>query len=156
MGRSVSIFGGLWLEALQTYKGQSFDPKISVGDRVAFSKDVHISCIDRIYIGNGVLFGSHVYVSDHNHGRYAGDHQSNPDEPPAERELALGGAVIIGDNVWIGDNVVIVGPTRIGAGTIVAANSIVKGDIPSFMMIAGAPAKPIKQFDSSKKVWSKL
>jgi acetyltransferase-like isoleucine patch superfamily enzyme len=156
MGRSVSIYGGLWLEAVQNYRGQSFAPKISIGDRVSFSKDVHVTCIERIDIGNGVLFGSRVYVSDHNHGRYAGERQSHPDEPPAERELAPGGAVLIEDNVWIGDNVVIVGPARIGAGTIVAANSVVKGDIPPFMMIAGAPAKPIKRFDLELKVWRKV
>lgn len=156
MGRSVFIYDGLWLEAIQNYRGQSFAPKISIGDRVSFSKDVHVTCIERIDIGNGVLFGSRVYVSDHNHGRYAGERQSHPAEPPAERELAPGGPVIIEDNVWIGDNVVIVGPARIGAGTIVAANSVVKGDIPSSMMIAGAPAKPIKRFDPELKIWRKV
>jgi acetyltransferase-like isoleucine patch superfamily enzyme len=156
MGRSVSIYGGLWLDAVSYYRGQSFAPKILIGDRVAFAKDVHVTCIERIDIGSGVLFGSRVYVSDHNHGRYAGEYQSHPDEPPAERELAPGGPVIIEDNVWIGDNVVIVGPARIGAGSIVAANSVVKGDIPPAMMIAGAPAKPIKRFDSELKIWRKI
>ena len=156
IGRNVSIYGGLWLEAVQNYRGQSFAPNISIGDRVSFSKDVHVTCIERIEIGDGVLFGSRVYVSDHNHGRYSGERQSHPSESPAERELAPGGPVIIEDNVWIGDNVVIVGPVRIGAGTIVAANSVVKGDTPPSMMIAGAPAKPIKQFNPKKKVWSKV
>jgi acetyltransferase-like isoleucine patch superfamily enzyme len=156
IGRSVSVYGGLWLEAVENYRGQSFSPRIYIGDRVSFSKDVHITCIEHITIGNDVLFGSRVYVSDHNHGRYAGVQQSHPDEPPAERALSPGGQVIIESNVWIGDNVVIVGPTRIGTGVIVAANSVVKGDIPPFIMIAGAPAKTIKKFDLELKIWRRI
>jgi lipopolysaccharide O-acetyltransferase len=156
IGRNVSIYGGLWLEALNNYRGHSFDPRISIGDGVAFSKDVHVSCIKSIAIGNNVLFGSRVYVSDHNHGRYEGFNQSDPRAAPAERELALGGSVVIEENVWIGENVVILGPARIGAGSVVAANSVVKGDIPTATMVAGAPAKPIKRFDSEMKIWKTI
>lgn len=156
IGRNVSIYGGLWLEAVNNYRGQTFTPKISIGDGVAFSKDVHVTCIKSIVIGSNVLFGSRVYVSDHNHGCYTGANQSHPESAPAERELTLSGPVIIENNVWIGENVVILGPTRIGAGSIVAANSVVKGDIPSGTMIAGAPAKPIKRFDAEMKIWKKI
>jgi acetyltransferase-like isoleucine patch superfamily enzyme len=156
IGRNVSIYGGLWLEALNNYRGQRFDPTILIGDGVSFSKDVHVTCVKSVVIGSNVLFGSRVYVSDHNHGRYSGINQSYPDTAPADRELALGGAVVIEDNVWIGDNVVILGPARIGAGSVVAANSVVKGDIPSATMIAGAPAKAIRRFDAEMKIWKKI
>lgn len=156
IGRDISAYSGLWLEAVQIYKDQSFTPQIYIGDRVSFSKDVHITCIEHITIGDDVLFGSRVYVSDHNHGRYTGLQQSHPDEPPAVRALSHGGQVIIESNVWIGDNVVIVGPAIIGAGSIIAANSVVKCDIPPFMMFAGAPAKPIKKFDIKLRIWRKI
>jgi acetyltransferase-like isoleucine patch superfamily enzyme len=156
VGHSVSVYSGLWLEAVQFYKGQEFTPKICIGNRVAFSKDVHITCIESVTIGDDVLFGSRVYVSDHNHGRYVGVHQSHPDEPPADRVLSQGGPVSIGSNVWIGDNVVIIGPACIGNGAVVAANSVVKGDIAPFTMIAGAPAKPIKKFDREIHIWRKI
>jgi acetyltransferase-like isoleucine patch superfamily enzyme len=153
IGQNFSINDGVWLEAVENYGGQSFDPHISIGDQVSFSKNVHLGCINRIEIGNNVLFGSHIYVSDHNHGSYAGEHQSHPEEPPSKRILASGGPVIIEDNVWVGDNVTILGPARIGRGSVVAANSVVKGDIPAFVIVAGAPAKLIKKFDSNLSVW---
>lgn len=156
MGRDISIYGGLWLEAVQHYRQQSFSPKIIIGDNVSFSLDVHITCIERIEIGNGVLFGSRVHVSDHNHGRYVGSDQSHPQQAPAERELAARGPVIIEDNVWIGDNVIILGPVRIGTGAVVGANSVISTDVPAASMVVGAPAKLVKKFDDELNVWKKV
>ena len=155
-GENIFIFRGLWLEAINSYRGQVFTPDISIGNGVAFSDGVHISCTESIIIGNNVLFGSHIFVADHNHGRYSGEAQSSPLEPPADRELALGGPVIIEDNVWIGNNVVILGPAKIGAGSILAANSVVSGDIPGSTIIGGVPAKPLKEFSSTYCAWIKV
>lgn len=156
MGAGISIYGGLWLEAVQQYRQQSFTPTIVIGNEVSFSLDVHITCVDRIEIGNGVLFGSRVHVSDHNHGRYTGTSQSSPLEAPAERELAARGRVIIEDNVWIGDNVIILGPVRIGAGAVIGANCVVLGDVPAASMVVGAPAKVVKRFDTILNTWVRI
>jgi lipopolysaccharide O-acetyltransferase len=155
-GRRVYAHGHLWLEAVSEYRGQRFSPRIEIGDGVSFSEGVHISSIERISIGERVLFGSRVYVSDHNHGLYKGPGQSSPEEPPAERALGGGGAVEIGDNAWIGDNVVIVGPLRIGRGSIIGANSVVRADVPDSTMAAGVPARPLRRFDALSGAWGKL
>jgi lipopolysaccharide O-acetyltransferase len=116
---------------------------------------VHISSITSIAIGSHCLFGSKIYVSDHNHGIYKGEQQSSPGEAPAHRLLGGGGPVVIGENVWIGDNSVIIGPATIGRGAIVGANSVVHGMVPSDTIVAGAPAKPIKIFNSKSGSWDK-
>jgi len=156
MGRGISIHSGLWLEAVTQYRGQSFSPLISIGNNVAFSRGVHITCIQFISIGKNVLFGSNIYVSDHNHGCYSGEIHSMPDEPPAERKLIFSGPVVIEDNVWIGDNVVIVGPVRVGEGSILAANSVIKKDVKARTIVAGIPAKPIKKFNSESNIWVRI
>jgi len=154
-GNNVYAHGHLWLEAVGAYRDQRFSPRIVIGDNVAFSEGVHISCIEEILIGSHVLFGSHVYVSDHNHGLYSGPVQSHAEEPPAHRRLGGGGPVDIGDNVWIGDNVVIVGPVSIGVGSIIGANSVVKRNIPPRTIAAGIPAKIIKRFDGETGQWER-
>ena len=154
-GTKVYAERNLWLEAVTSYGSQRFNPKIAVGDYVCFSDGVHISSIANIEIGSHCLFGSRIYVSDHNHGSYRGEHQSNPGEPPAHRLLGGGGPVLIGENVWIGDNSVIIGPTTIGAGAIVGANSVVRGVVPPNTIVAGAPAKAIKIFNSKTGSWDK-
>jgi acetyltransferase-like isoleucine patch superfamily enzyme len=154
-GRGVFAERNLWLEAVTSYRSQRFDPEITIGDYVSFSDGVHISSISSIAIGSHTLFGSKIYVSDHNHGIYRGQDQSRPDEPPAHRLLGGGGPVVIGENVWIGDNSVIIGPATIGNGAIIGANSVVRGVIPSNTIVAGAPAKPIKTFNSQTASWDK-
>ena len=154
-GRNVYVHGHLWLEAIAVYRTQHFNPRIEIGDDVSFSEGVHISCIERISIGRGVLFGSRVYVSDHNHGVYRGAAQSSPQEPPSQRQLGGGGVVEIGDNVWIGDNVVIVGPITIGRGSIVGANSVVRTNVPEFTMVGGIPASVLKRYEQAAGQWEK-
>ena len=87
-GRDVHVRSRLWLEAITEYAGERFAPRIRIGDRVSFSDGCHVSAIDCVDIGNDVLFGSHVFVADHNHGTYAGANASDPAQPPSQRRLA--------------------------------------------------------------------
>jgi acetyltransferase-like isoleucine patch superfamily enzyme len=50
----------------------------------------------------------------------------------------------IGNDVWIGANVIIIDGIEIGNGSIIAANSVVTKDVPSYAIVAGSPAKIIK------------
>lgn len=154
-GSRVYAGRNLWLEAVAGYGCQQFDPRILIGNSVRFSDNVHISAIDSITIGSHTLFGSKIYVSDHSHGIYRGEGQSSPEEPPSQRRLGGGGPVVIGENVWVGDNSVIVGPANIGKGAIIAANSVVRGEVPANTMVAGAPARPIKVFNFQTRTWDK-
>ena len=154
-GRSFHAHGPVWIEAVTSYGGEVYEPILSIGDSVSASDDLHISCIERIEIGSGVLFGSRVYVSDHNHGDYRSAGCAAPEMPPAERPLGGGGPVLIGENAWIGHNVVILGPVVIGKGAIIGANSVVRSDVPAGTIVAGCPAKPLKRYDATTRTWSR-
>jgi acetyltransferase-like isoleucine patch superfamily enzyme len=156
IGRDFRVMEGLWLEALDRYKEQEFAPRIIIGENVSISRWSHISAIDHVELGSRTLIGNNVFISDHNHGTYAGLDQTSPQIPPALRPLGGGGPVMIGEDVWIGNNAVILGPVTIGDGAIIAANSIVTRDVLSNTMVAGVPAKPMKRFSESSGVWEKL
>lgn len=153
VGERVSIGRYAWIEAVTGSGTETFHPAIKIGQSCYVSERLHISAINRIEIGNDCLFGSGVYISDHNHGSYKGEIQSHPDEPPVTRRLISHGPVSIGSKVWVGDNVTIIGPVRIGDGVVVAANSVVTRDVPDNVIVAGVPAKIIKKFDSSSSSW---
>jgi acetyltransferase-like isoleucine patch superfamily enzyme len=156
VGRNSFIKRQAWIEAVFVYNEQSFSPLIKIGERFYASDRLHLSAIDRVEIGDNCLFGSGVYISDHNHGSYKGQQQSNPSEAPIDRKLVSFGPVIIGSNVWLGDNVVIVGSVTIGDGVVVGANSVVTKDIPNFMMAAGAPLQILKTFNHDNGQWEKF
>ncbi|NMM13774.1 MAG: acyltransferase [Rhodoferax sp.] len=150
---SVSIGRHAWIEVIVNPFDSKVYPVISIGRGFYASEHLHISAINRIEIGDDCLFGSGVYISDHNHGSYKGDVQSHPCEPPVLRRLSSHGPVRIGCNVWIGDNVAIIGSVQIGSGVIIGANSIVTSDVPNNVIIGGIPAKIIKRFNFLNKKW---
>lgn len=155
VGMHASIKRYAWIEAVFSYGAKTFSPSIKIGQNFFASDRLHISAINKIEIGDGCLFGSGVYISDHNHGAYKGTEQSNPLEAPILRNLVSFGPVIIGSNVWLGDNVVIVGPVTIGNGVVIGANSVVTKDIPENIIAAGAPIKELKKFSIENEIWEK-
>lgn len=122
--------------------GDKYNPYIQIGDNVTITEFAQISCINRIEIGNGVLMGRNVYISDNDHGCSSGD---EIDIPPIERKLYSKGPVIIGNNVWIGRNVTITSGVSIGEGAIIGANSVVTHDVLAYSIVAGCPAKIIRR-----------
>jgi tetrahydrodipicolinate N-acetyltransferase len=59
--------------------------------------------------------------------------------------------VIIEDDVLIGANAVVLEGVRVGKGSVVGAGAIVTKDVPEYVVVAGAPAKVIKQIDDKTK-----
>lgn len=153
IGEDLTAEQGLWLEAIHRYNDQTFTPRIVIGKHVRISQFVHIAATHWVEIGDNVLMGSKVIITDHNHGLYSrGD--SSPAIPPALRPLDDNQRVVIGSNVWLGDGVVVTPGSCVGEGSVIGANSVVLGTIPPFTIAVGAPAtvRKIFNFDTSK--WS--
>lgn len=59
--------------------------------------------------------------------------------------------VIIEDDVVIGANAVVIEGVRVGKGSVVAAGAIVTQDVPENVVVAGAPARIVKEIDAKTK-----
>ena len=66
-------------------------------------------------------------------------------EAPAIEDLPLKGDTIIGNDVWIGQNATILPGVHIGDGAIIGANSVVGSDVEAYTIVAGNPARLIRQ-----------
>ena len=91
-----------------------------------------------------VIIGDNVFVGP-NCGFYTAEH-------PLEYEVRNKGLefakpITIGNNVWIGGGVNILSGVTIGNNVVVAAGSVVKNDIPDNCVVAGVPAKKIKDIN---------
>lgn len=130
------------ITAWSSYKGAAFDPVINIGRRTSIGAYCHLTAVSRITIGNGVLMGMHVTISDNAHGESALDQL---DTPPMDRPLVHKGPIEIEDNVWIGSKATILSGVHIGRGAIIAANAVVLKDVPAGCVVAGVPARLIKE-----------
>lgn len=141
IGKNFSALKNLRLECWDHYGDQKFNPRLSIGDNVCMNYNIHIGCIDKVTIGNNVLFASNIYISDHFHGYV--DYR-DLGVPPALRPLSSKGPIVIEDNVWIGENVSIMPDVIIGENSIIGANSVVTKSFPSRSIIAGVPARLVR------------
>lgn len=142
IGHNTGIGKHVILGCWKHFLDKDYDPKIVIGDNTYIGEYTQITAANLIKIGNGVLTGRYVYISDNNHGRT--DYESLCQQP-SERELDIKGPVIIGDNVWIGDKVSILSGVTIGKGSVIACNAVVTKDVPPYSVVGGVPAKVIKQ-----------
>ncbi len=107
----------------------------------------HIVAHSSIDIGDDVYTGPYVYITDQNHS-YA-----DP-ELPIGRQWPVNAPVRIGAGTWLGTGVIVLPGAVIGRHVVVAAGSVVRGAIPDLCVVAGVPAKVIKDF-SPDAGWSK-
>ncbi len=66
----------------------------------------------------------------------------------AERQVAVpssGRDVVIEEGAWLSSHVVVVAPCRIGAHSVVGVGSLVLGDVEPYTVVAGSPAKVLRQ-----------
>ncbi|WP_217569421.1 DapH/DapD/GlmU-related protein [Mesorhizobium sp. GbtcB19] len=54
-------------------------------------------------------------------------------------------SVSIGHDVWIGHGAVVMPGVAIGNGAVIGANAVVTHDVAPYMIVAGVPAKPLRQ-----------
>jgi lipopolysaccharide O-acetyltransferase len=153
IGKNFSCRTNLWLEAVTAFNEQAFSPRIEIGNNVGASDFLHIAATNSIRIGNNVLIGSKVLITDHLHGDYRDSSPSSPKTSPHDRHLSNNLTVIIEDNVLIGDNVCVLPGVTIGYGSVIGANSVVTSNIPAWSIAAGVPAKVLKKFDSIENKW---
>lgn len=94
-----------------------------------------LNCFNHIEIGKNCYISDNVCIIDSDSHCVDGkwDNVKSP--------------VIIGDNVWIGKNAVILKGVSIGEGSVVGAGAVVTKDVPSKMLVAGNPAKPIRMIE---------
>ena len=140
-GSNINIGSDVIIELYKSYGGQKFNPIFVMGNYSSFGDSGHISCVNKVTIGNNVRIGKKVFITDNSHGS---SDRSLLDIRPNLRPIYSKGAVIIKDNAWIGEMVCIMPGVTIGRGSIIGANSVVTHDVPDYCVAAGNPARIIK------------
>ena len=144
VGRRVSVlFGshGEFVRGGRLTLGDDFaalvDGRLTIGNDVFFNRGANLAVYSAVTIGDSCLFGERVSIHDE-------DHVPGGQPEGGGADAYRVAPVTIGTGVWIGANVVILRGSRIGDHAVVAAGSVVRGDIPANSLAGGLPARVLR------------
>lgn len=135
IGEGTLLEPGCWLTLAP-------DARIAVGRGCFLNRETMLAAVERIEIGDHVMFANGCFVGDADH------RHDDPDLPVTWQGFVPRGPVRIGDNVWFGVNCVVTGGVEIGERAVIGANSVVTGDVPPRVIAAGAPARVIREIET--------
>jgi len=123
---------------------------IDMGEWAKIGPGTVINCVNKVVIGKDTAIANNVLIIDNN------THPINPADRRYMRHTPHGSderqpwhssnaPIIIGENVWIGSNARICKGVTIGDNAIIAANSVLTKSVPANSVVAGNPAKIVKE-----------
>ena len=130
--------------------------KITIGENCCIYRRSVVGSIDSIVIGNCVMISNHVHIYDNN---------NHPTSPEIRKRMCMNGfegdawgwkhsrsaPIVIEDNVWICEYATILKGVTIGEGSIVASHAVVTKDVPPYSVVAGNPARIVKELDRNEE-----
>ena len=133
IGQQVSLSAG-------TLPGQDLYQLtlLTIGDRCVIGRGSHIVAHQSVEIGDDVWTGPYVYITDQNHG------YEDPDTPIG-RQFPVNRPVRIGSGSWLGAGAIVLPGASIGRNVVIAAGSVVRGTVPDHCMVAGVPARIVRE-----------
>lgn len=116
-------------------------PELVIGDQTFIGHACHFAISRSLRIGRHCLIAQGLRVQDHD------GHPLNAEERRGARPTPPDGSapVVIGDDVWVGAYAVVLKGVTIGDRAIVGAGAVVTKDVPPDVVVAGNPARIVKQ-----------
>lgn len=147
IGRNAVISEGVWLNVNHRSACRTqieIEDNCFIGRRNLLSsghsiriKSYCLTAVDCKFLGS-----KHVY--------------DDPFAPYATTGTSDSDVIDVGVNCWFGANACVIGDARIGHGSVIGANSVVRGDVPPFSLVVGAPARVVKRYDPVERRWAPI
>jgi acetyltransferase-like isoleucine patch superfamily enzyme len=107
---------------------------LHIGRNVFINQNCTLYDLGGVEIADDVMIGPNVSIITSGH----------PLDPSQRRSVTIGKPIVIERNVWIAAGATIIGGVTIGENSIVAAGSVVTGNVPKNTLVGGNPAQPIR------------
>ena len=119
----------------------NWSSNIEVGDDVFIANYCWIQGVGGVELRDKAMLGPFTVIASNNHTR---DPRGYFRFGPPKR-----GKIILCEGCWTGAHAVVTAGVTIGEGAAVAANGVATKDVPKFSVVAGVPAKVIKEYKAN-------
>ncbi|MFZ2631279.1 MAG: acyltransferase [Desulfosalsimonadaceae bacterium] len=132
------------------------DSRISIGNNIFIGGSSLIDCVVSVEIGDDVLISYGCLLADSdNHSIRCSVRKKDLKDWRADQKhdwaTTVSRPIIISRGAWVGAKVIILKGVTIGEGAIVGAGSVVTRDVPPWTIVAGNPAKIIRQLSEDER-----
>jgi maltose O-acetyltransferase len=131
IGDSFRILGRQAPVQLTTAPGAT----LRIGDHSSCNQGAVIYAAESVTIGDHVMIGDYAAIYD------TGFHAVDETHPPRIDP------VVIEDGAWLARGALVLPGVTVGHQAVVAAGSVVNEDVPPRTLVAGNPAKPVRELD---------
>ena len=152
-GKRENIQIGQRCDILGRIVASGTDTQIRIGDYPTLRGESVVRAVEKITIGSHVIISNHVSICDNN---------NHPTDPEARIRMTESGfyselwnntysehkPVVIEDNVWIGEYATVLKGVTIGEGAVVGCHAVVTKDVAPYTIVAGNPARCVKNLRS--------
>lgn len=128
---------GPWCWIGNDNKLRAHEGNLRLGPKVVMGRDNVVNTYLDIEIGEHALLGDWIYICDF-------DHRHDGVDLPIQHQGLVKTPTRIGADVWVGEKASILRGADIGAGSVIASQSLVKGAIPPFSIVVGTPARVLR------------
>ncbi|HSC27564.1 MAG TPA: acyltransferase [Vicinamibacterales bacterium] len=111
---------------------------IELGDRVNIGFNCEIFSASSVVLGDDALVAAYVYL-------IGGGHEFDDPSRPVLAQARSSRGIRVGSGAWLGAGAKILDGIAIGDGAIVGTGSVVTGDVPPLTIVAGVPARVLRE-----------
>lgn len=144
-GNSLAVFAPFYCE---------YGVNIHVGKGCFVNYNCTFLDVSPITLKDNVWIGANVTLATPNHP-FLPEERLPADYPDGHHDLEYSAPITIEENCWICSSATVCGGVTIGKNSIVAAGAVVTRDVPPNSIVAGVPAKVIREIDEEDRmdVW---
>ena len=140
IGRDATVSIGRWAWIGHRSKIRAHEGQVSIGAKSVLGQECTISAFQHVSIGRECIVADRVMLIDFDHGVVEV-------ERPIREQGIYKRDVNVGHNVWIGYGACLLRGVTVGDNSIIGTSSVVTCDVEANSVVAGAPARLIRERD---------
>lgn len=128
---------GRWVHLGDGNRLRAHEGTLRIGEKTVLGRENTLNCYLDLEVGPRCIVADWVYMCDF-------DHRTEDVHRPIKDQGIVKGPVRIGDDVWVGVKASVLRGTDVGRGSVLAAHTVVRGEVPPFSVVAGVPGRVVR------------